>query len=111
MEGVPVAERTYQRDGEDLVVTMFKPEPYPRPMDADPTMPPYRCNLLFTWPGGELRRYAVGIDAFQALELAQKLAHNELRVMRDSGVAIRLWGEEDLALPTLDLYAQPPSSM
>jgi hypothetical protein len=61
-----IAERLLHAAGGEMRVTLFAPEPLGEDM---------RCGYRITGPETERRGHAIGVDGFQALELAmQRLA-------------------------------------
>ncbi len=84
-----IVERQLDYFGESGVergfVRVFEPQP-----DQDD----WRCNYQLTWPGYERTRYAMGIDPWQALQLAMRIIPTMISTS-DAFKAGRLgiWGE------------------
>jgi hypothetical protein len=77
----------YFGDGgiESGVVRIFPPQP-----DQND----WRCEYQITWPGYDRRKYAMGIDAWQALQLAMYIVPSVIfstDAFKDGRIG--LWGE------------------
>jgi hypothetical protein len=92
MTDEPFIERTFE-SGEDIITARF----------LQPALAPggeYQCRWAIHWPDRVQQRYACGVDGVQALTLAMKSVHTELR---ESGLyksgKLTYAGQYDLDLP------------
>lgn len=86
----PVAERVLDYFGDHGVergfVRVYAPEPTPGHED-------WRCAFRLTWPGYDSGRHAIGVDAWQALQLAMYAAPHWISATEDfKAQRIGLWG-------------------
>ena len=104
--GEVIATRRLFRAGDDtagvIAVKMGKPVPYPDGQD-------YYCPYQVTGLGDEKVRYAAGIDAFQAMQLALRMIGTDLYIRLNRLCAGRLrWeGDDDGDLG----FPPPPARM
>jgi hypothetical protein len=56
-----IAEREIKCDGRLTLIRIYEPQPD----QAD-----WRCEYEISWPSKQRRSYAMGVDSFQALQLA-----------------------------------------
>jgi hypothetical protein len=59
-----------------IIVKMGKPQPLPQALGDDQF-----CPIRITGVGSERVKYAAGVDAFQAIELALRMIGTELAVL------------------------------
>jgi hypothetical protein len=81
----------------EIVLTMGKPQPLPDALGND-----HYCPFQFAGVGSEKVKYAAGVDAFQAIELAFRIIGSELAVLnRQHDGQLRWEGDEhgDLGFP------------
>ncbi len=91
MDAVFIERQFELGDDANVVLRFLRPE-----SDGDD----YRCKYQIVWPDRVRDAYAVGIDGVQALLLAMRRAHVDLRTSPEyqSGALCYL-GERDLGLP------------
>ena len=77
-----------------ITVLMGKPQPLPDALGED-----HYCPIQITGLGNEKVRYAAGVDAFQAIELAFRMIGVELGVLnRNNGGRLRWEYDEEVGL-------------
>jgi hypothetical protein len=73
--------------GGSALIEVYQPAPTPGHDD-------WRCEFRLSWPSYEKFGHAIGIDAWQALELAMKVVPSYIYASADfKGGRIGIWGE------------------
>lgn len=92
MEDAIFVERRFDLDGRDLVARFFMPMRAPGGE--------FQCRWSIDWPEGAVGRRACGEDGVQALMLAMRSVHEELRASEPYKAGkLTLWEQKDLDLP------------
>jgi hypothetical protein len=90
-----IAERELKCDGRLTLIRIYEPQPD----QAD-----WRCDYEISWPSAPRRSYAMGVDSFQALQLAMFKIATDVSVSDDFKAGrVALFGEP---MTTLDQLHQ-----